>query len=326
MKSNVDISVVTCVYNEKEKHLREAIESILNQTYKNFEFIIILDNPDNEVLKNIINEYKSMDNRIIFLINEKNIGAAESANKGLKIAKGKYIARMDGDDVSFPKRLEKQKEFLDKNPECILVSGLTVTIDENSNILSYQKRYFNTKIISKVLPYNNPITHSTIMFRKEAVDILNGYRNFEASLDYDFYLRFLSNNLKICVLPEYLVKYRVRKNGISETKAYKQTAFSFYIRELYKERIKNNNVDSFSEEDMKKYKEKMKLDNKIIVNKLNKKIMLYRLYLKKGKIFRLIYLVLTDKFILKKAFNTLRFAFFYVIYSEGVKNKNAGEK
>ena len=88
------VSVIMCVYNEQEIWLREAIESILSQTYNNIEFIIILDNPHNYELKEIINEYSMKDSRIKLIVNEKNIGLIKSLNKGLGISKGKYIARL----------------------------------------------------------------------------------------------------------------------------------------------------------------------------------------------------------------------------------------
>ncbi len=99
-------------YNETVEELKKAIDSILTQTFKNFEFIIILDNPQNYEHKKVINEYLSKDKRIIFLINESNIGLAASLNEGIENAKGDYIARMDADDISMPNRLEKEYNYL----------------------------------------------------------------------------------------------------------------------------------------------------------------------------------------------------------------------
>ncbi len=107
------ISVVMPVYNTKEEWLREAIESILNQSYKDFEFIIIDDGSDKSI-EPIVNSYN--DARIV-LIRQENLGIAKSLNYGFKISKGEYIARMDSDDISLPERFEKQVNFLDKNPQ-----------------------------------------------------------------------------------------------------------------------------------------------------------------------------------------------------------------
>ena len=109
------ISVIMPVYNTKEKFLREAVESILNQTFTDFEFIIINDGSDS-ITEDIILSYKDL--RIKYLKNEQNLGIVQSLNKAVKTAKGKYIARMDADDISMPHRLEKQYEFMENHPQC----------------------------------------------------------------------------------------------------------------------------------------------------------------------------------------------------------------
>ena len=102
------ISVIMSTYKEDEELLRESIESILNQTYKDIEFIIILDYPDNEIHQKVICEYASKDKRVHFYINQKNLGLTKSLNRGISLCTGDYIARMDADDISLSDRLEKQ--------------------------------------------------------------------------------------------------------------------------------------------------------------------------------------------------------------------------
>ena len=111
------ISVIMSNYNTPEEYLREAIESILNQTYKNFEFIIIDDCSTDNSLE-IIKSYN--DERIVLIENEENIGLTKSINKGLAVAKGEYIARMDADDVSLPQRFEKQINYMNDHTELIV--------------------------------------------------------------------------------------------------------------------------------------------------------------------------------------------------------------
>ena len=106
---NVKISVILSAYNEEERWFRKAVESILNQSFKEFELILILDNPNNELLDKIIKEYKEKDSRIIYIKNEKNLGLVESLNRGIKASSGLYIARMDADDIAKPTRIEKQE-------------------------------------------------------------------------------------------------------------------------------------------------------------------------------------------------------------------------
>ena len=117
----VKVSVCMPVYNTKPEYLREAVESILNQTFKDFEFLILSDSPDNTEIDKIISSYD--DKRIKYSKNTKNIGISESRNKLLKTAKGEYIAVFDHDDISLPNRLEKEVEYLDKNPDVSVVGS-----------------------------------------------------------------------------------------------------------------------------------------------------------------------------------------------------------
>lgn len=112
------ISVIMSVYNESE-YIAEAIESILKQTYKKFEFIIVDDCSTDETPE-IIKHYAESDNRIIFVQNETNLGLTQNLNKALNISNGAYIARMDGDDISLPERFERQIEFLNEHKEIML--------------------------------------------------------------------------------------------------------------------------------------------------------------------------------------------------------------
>ena len=133
-----EVSVIMATYKEPENQLRRSIESILNQTYKAFEYIIILDNPDNSDHIRIIKEYQQKDNRIQFHINEKNQGLTYSLNRGLSYANGKYICRMDADDISVPERLQWQKEYLEKcNVD--LIGGITQVIDEEEKVIPSKK-------------------------------------------------------------------------------------------------------------------------------------------------------------------------------------------
>ena len=107
------VSVLMSVYNTEEDFLRDAIKSILNQTFTDFEFLIINDGSKNNAEEVILS---FNDDRIKYILNEKNLGLIDSLNKGLSLAQGEYIARFDSDDISSNKRLEKQVEFMDKNP------------------------------------------------------------------------------------------------------------------------------------------------------------------------------------------------------------------
>lgn len=129
------VSVLMSVYKEKTRFLRESIESILNQTYKDFEFVIVGDSPpsDRDRVFSVVEEYALKDNRIIFLPNEENLGLTKSLNVGLSRCQGKYIARMDADDISVPSRLEKQVAFMEANPNILASSAWFEYLDENGN-------------------------------------------------------------------------------------------------------------------------------------------------------------------------------------------------
>lgn len=228
------ISVIMSTYKEDEKLLRESIESILNQTYKDFEYIIILDYPDNDVHKSVIEEYASKDHRIQFYINEKNIGLTDSLNRGLSLCHGEYIARMDADDISLPDRLERQMEYLEKN-HYDLIGGITEMINENGTLLySIKSVPTDPKKINKALRYSQCIAHPTWLGRKEVFEKNAGYRHMPLCEDYDFTLRAVLNGFVISNLNEPVLKYRMTSNSISRSNLFEQYLYMSYITNEYK--------------------------------------------------------------------------------------------
>ena len=271
------ISIIMSTYKEEENLLRESIESILNQTYKDFEFIIILDHPENDLHKRIIEKYSKIDNRIRFFVNEKNIGLTGSLNRGLSLAKGEYIGRMDADDISLPYRLERQLEYIKKN-QYDLIGGITQMIDEEGNsIFSIQKVPTDFNKIKKALRYGQCIAHPTWLGRKEVFDYLNGYRNIPFCEDFDFTLRVVLNGFKISNLNETVLKYRMTKNSISRNNLYDQYLYMKYITNEYS----NGNIASV--ENAKEY----------VKNHLNKKNA--EKYLEANVIFNRMLQEMTDK-------------------------------
>lgn len=239
------ISVIMSVFNENSNELIKAIESILNQTYRNIEFIIILDNPENNVAKKLLNEYSLKDKRIKIIINSTNLGLAKSLNKGIQVANGKFIARMDADDISLNNRLELQLRYLKKN-DLDLVSGNCYYIDEADNIIGKKSDIptdFN--IIAKLLPYGSSIIHPSVIIKTSVINELKGYREFEVAQDYDMWLRMISAGYKIGSINEYIIYYRLRKKSLSYKNKYKQFLITKYQLYLFKQR-KRNQVDEFS--------------------------------------------------------------------------------
>jgi glycosyltransferase involved in cell wall biosynthesis len=215
-----EVTVLMSVYNG-ETYLHEAIESILNQTFSNFEFIIINDaSTDNSI--QIIQHYQ--DKRIKLIHNQKNLGLTKSLNKGLKLAKGKYIARMDADDISLPERLEKQVNFMNNRPE-IGICGTWFQFSSENKI----KRHPTThKEILTALFDNNAIGHPTSMLRKSILTDFNLCYNetFLAAQDYELWVRG-AKVTQLANISEVLVFYRSHKEQVSNRKKNAQKNYAF---------------------------------------------------------------------------------------------------
>jgi len=228
------------VYNAGE-FLIESMESILNQTFKDFEFIIINDCSIDNSLKTI-KGFQKKDNRIKIINNRKNLGVKRSLNKGLKIARGKYVARMDADDISLPNRFKVQFDYLENHPKIFLIGGSAIIINESGERLGIFEKYDNYKRIKKKLPKTNCMIHPSIMFRNTK-DIY--YREkFIRSEDYDLYLRFLSQGKNITNLHDFLIKYRIsRGTGLYKNQKPHQEFFFQKAKDFYEQREKTGKDD-----------------------------------------------------------------------------------
>lgn len=228
-----NVSVIMATYKEDEKFLREAIESILGQSYDNFEFIIIIDNPENNLHIEIIKDYMKNDSRIKMYINEVNIGLTKTLNKGLSLAQGKYICRMDADDISYSNRIEKEINYLENN-KLDLIGGGTKIINENGEtIFSIQKMPSDSDKIRKVLKYNQCLVHPTWFGKKEVFEQLEGYRDIPLCEDYDFTLRAVLKGFRISILNEVVLKYRMTSQSISRNNLYEQFLYAKFITKEY---------------------------------------------------------------------------------------------
>ena len=253
------ISVLMSVFNEELSQISLAVDSILNQTFSDFELIIVNDNPKNDEMKKYLEDLKNKDNRIVIHHNEKNIGLAMSMNTAAKLAKGDVLARMDADDISDITRFEKEYELIKSGKYDVVATGFHY-IDENGDKLNLNIRYYSDRGLNKLLPQGNTLHHPTIMFTKEIFDKAGAYRDFPCAQDYDLWLRMYDNGAKIHMIHEDLFAYRVRRKSISGSRKMKQLATMMYMRELYKER-KKKGKDSFSLENYNSFLSKMKIDN-----------------------------------------------------------------
>jgi len=207
----VEISVLMSVYNGA-RWINDSINSVLHQSLGNFEFIIINDG-STDATPRILNSYS--DERLL-IINQKNSGLTKSLNVGLKRSKGNFIARIDAGDICVRDRFKRQKEFLDKNSDLVLVGSNTVLIDEYNNQIGRAKYpTSHERILERLRRFQPVFPHSTIFFRKDVV-IEEGCYNeyFVRSQDYDLYLR-LCKKYRIGNLDDFLIKLRLDRNSLS---------------------------------------------------------------------------------------------------------------
>lgn len=207
------VSVLMACYNS-ERYLKSAVDSILGQTYKNFEFIIINDGSTDRSLE-ILKSYT--DSRIYLVNNEVNRGHTYSLNSGIKISKGKYIARMDSDDVSLPFRLTKQVEFMENNPDIAACGSWTKTIGKNKGQVN--KYLTNPEDIKANLLFYTSLSHPTVILRKSALLKHNLTYSIdidrdENSEDYALWVK-LAQFEKLSNIPEVLLKFRVHNTNVS---------------------------------------------------------------------------------------------------------------
>lgn len=203
------------VYNAGD-YLVEAIESILNQTYSNFELIIVNDASTDKSWK-IMQGYKKMFSRKIKLFkNQKNQGAFAAANIAISHAKGNYLAPMDADDVAKPERLAEQVKFLKQNPQVILVGSNAEIIDQNNNITGYKKYGLTHQEMYQQMALINPIVHPACMIRKSLLPNQNKLylTNYGVNSDYFTFFQLL-NYGQFANIPKDLLSYRIHGKNSS---------------------------------------------------------------------------------------------------------------
>lgn len=235
---NPRISVLFPVYNG-ERFLEEAIDSVLKQTFRDFELLILLEYGSNAASREIV-ERKKTDNRIRVIENkESKLGLAESLNFGMKEARGEYIARMDADDISLPKRFEKQVRFLDKHPDVVMCGTAMKGLYDDGHM--DKRGYFtDSGSIRFECMLGNPFGHPTVMWRKEAfLREKLFYRNTPYSEDFELWKRVVE--LFPCAnLKDYLLLYRL--HGESASAIYSDTLGSVNDA-LNKEYLAKHGID-----------------------------------------------------------------------------------
>jgi len=234
------ISVVMSIYNEPEEWLRDSIESILNQSYSDLELIVVNDNPGRPVNGQIIRHYQSIDNRIVLLDNTENIGLTRSLNRAFKEARGSYIARMDADDISLPKRLEIQYNFMETHPTIgvcgswIRYFGAITSFSSRTNKLPVSPKDVQTTFL-----FTNPLVHPTTFFRKSCLDSTTDLYDpqCKSAQDYMLWEKLSLQSVQLANIGAVLLHYRVSNVQISNVLKNNQNTIANAIQLRALERV-----------------------------------------------------------------------------------------
>ena len=224
------VSIIMPSYNSKESWFRESVDSVLNQSFNNFELIIINDASTNDI-ERVILDYKRKDDRIIYLKNENNIKITETLNKGLSVAKWKYIARQDDDDIWVDKdKLKTQVTFLEMHEDYWLIWTNAIIINQKWEELYRLNRPRTDEELREKLVVWNWIVHSSIMMRKTDLDKVWWKYNpkWKYTEDYELWLRLLSVCKGYIMIDSY-IKYRVNEKSITMSNYRKQKWFALKL-------------------------------------------------------------------------------------------------
>lgn len=232
MSPNPKITIQMCTYN-RAHFIKQAIDSVFSQTFQDFE-LIIMDDCSTDNTETILQPYLT-DSRIRYIKNEHNLGITKNRNKSLSLSKGEYIAVLDSDDYwTDNTKLEKQVNFLNKNPNYILVGTNTIVVDEKCKMIQKIRYPSNNFIIKKLLLLKNFFCHSSVMYRKQEIVNLGSYdESLPIWEDYDLWLK-IGMQYKFTNLHIDMTAYRKHNNQSNSEKINIGRSTQDYIIEKYK--------------------------------------------------------------------------------------------
>ncbi|MBI5471069.1 MAG: glycosyltransferase [Ignavibacteriae bacterium] len=215
------VSVVFPVYNG-ERYVREAIESILRQTFADFELIVV-DDGSNDATPAIIKSFT--DSRIRVLTNPRNVGIIATLNRAIRDAEGEFVCRMDADDIAAPERLQVQMEFLRLHPNVAMVGSNVVIIDESGVTIATEELPQSNAEIRSAMFVHNPFAHGSVMLRRDVLNAVGAYDNrFLHNEDYDLWLR-IASQFEVANISLPLLKRRVHPESITSAKQTELTGY-----------------------------------------------------------------------------------------------------
>ena len=239
MNKSPEISVIMPVYNG-EKYLEEAIESILNQTYDDFEFLIVYDASSDKSLS-IIKKFEKQDKRVV-LVNGEGKKLIHALNKGIKKSKGRYIARMDSDDISCSSRFQVQVDFMKKN-QLDICGGHCLSIDENSRVDELYTVPMNHDMCTLSMLFKVPFFHPSVVIRKSFLSenfLEYGQSKYRAAEDFDLWVRMHKSGAMFGNVDKIILKYRVLDSSLSRTN---KISVAKNTKSIVRQFYKDNNLE-----------------------------------------------------------------------------------
>lgn len=223
------VSVIMATFNDNPTVLKKAVESIIAQTYQNFE-LFILDDSTSEESKNAVDSFAT-NPQVHIVRKQKKMGLSGARNVGLKMSLGKYIAIMDADDISVPERFKVQVNFMENHPECSVLGGQMYIIDESDSVISSRRYPLKGYKLKLFATFRNPIAHPTVMFRRELFE--KGFQydeTLEMSEDLDLWLRIMNAGYVLENVDEVLINYRIDKSFTDKRSSQKQKNYMAKVR------------------------------------------------------------------------------------------------
>ncbi|MCG8652734.1 MAG: glycosyltransferase [Pirellulales bacterium] len=226
-----DISVLMPIYRTPSPLLREAVQSILDQTFGDFELILVED-PSEATAGRLVGEFN--DARIRYVLNERRTGLVNQRNHALQLAGGRYLVKADSDDVSEPNRLEHQRDFLESNPSVGLVGSFLTIINAQGEPIGQRTYPVDHQHIRATITRRNPIAQPAACFRRELYDRFGGYpRGYPVCQDYAYWSHLAKCGVRFANLPEYLVRYRQHEASIKSRRLKETLEATIRIKETY---------------------------------------------------------------------------------------------
>ena len=232
------LSVVLPVRNGAT-YIASSITSILAQTWAEFELIVV-DNASTDTTVSIVSSFRD---RRIRLIREPRLGGPSAFNSGVRVARGRYVARMDADDVASPTRFARQLRYLDSRKELGILGGQALRIDESGSIVGRSDVPLTTGAIRLASHYAYPMVHPTIVFRRDVWTKLGGYREFAPAADYDFLLRALEHSVPVANLPFVLLEYRIHSQSVVHMNRQRSVMHTLAVRKMSRLRRRGHFAD-----------------------------------------------------------------------------------